>query len=54
MEGLGSPGVGLGVDRVKAPVVAHTGQYRIARGRARRRSPSWTWRDEEIEVGGPL
>jgi hypothetical protein len=54
MEGLGSPGVGLGVDQVRALVVVHPGQYRFAGGCARRRSPLWTWRGEEIEVRGSL
>jgi hypothetical protein len=53
MEGLGPPGVGLGVDRVRAPVVAHLDRYKFAGGHARRRSPPWTWRGKEIEVWGP-
>jgi hypothetical protein len=49
---LGSPGVELGVNRVRAPVVAHPGRYKFAGGRAHRRSPSWTECGEEIEVQG--
>jgi hypothetical protein len=52
MEGLESLGVGLGVNQVRAPVVAHLGRYKFAGERAHRRSPSWTRRSEEIEVGG--
>jgi hypothetical protein len=52
MEGLGSPGMGLGVNQVRAPIVAHPGRYKFAGGRANRRSPSRTWRCEEIEVRG--
>jgi hypothetical protein len=52
MEGLGSPGVGLGVNQVRAPVVAHHGRYKFVGGRAHRRSPSGTWHCEEIEVRG--
>jgi hypothetical protein len=52
MEGLGSPGVGLGDDQVRAQVVAHLGRYKFAGERAHRRSPSSTWRCEEIEVWG--
>jgi hypothetical protein len=37
-EGLGSPGVGIGVNRVRASVVAHPGRYKLAGGRAHRRS----------------
>jgi hypothetical protein len=32
VEGLGSPGVGFGVSRVRAPTVAYSGQYKFARG----------------------
>jgi hypothetical protein len=52
MERLGSPGLGLGVDQVRAPVVAHPGRYKLAGGRAHRRSPSGTWVCKEIEVQG--
>jgi hypothetical protein len=51
-DGLGLPGVGLGVNQVWAPVIAHPGPYKFAGGRARRRSPSGTWACEEIEVRG--
>jgi hypothetical protein len=44
--------VELGVDRVRAPVVAHPDQYKFAGGRAHRCSPSWTECSEEIEVQG--
>jgi hypothetical protein len=54
MEGLGSPGVGIGVDRVRASVIAHPGWYKLVGGRAHRRSPSGTWVCEVIEVGGVL
>jgi hypothetical protein len=54
MEGLGSPGVGIGVDRARASVVEHPGRYKIVGGRAHRRSPSGTWVCEEIEVRGVL
>jgi hypothetical protein len=47
---LGSPRVELGVDRVRALVVAFSGRYKFVGGHARRRSPSWTWRCEEKEV----
>jgi hypothetical protein len=43
MEELGSPGVGLGVDQVRAPVVAHPGRYKLAGGQAHCRWPSGTW-----------
>jgi hypothetical protein len=49
---LGSPGVELGVDRVRASVVVHLGRYKIAGGRVHRSSPSGTWVYEEIEVQG--
>jgi hypothetical protein len=42
MEGLGSPGMGLGVNQVRTQVVAHLGRYKFAGGRAHRRSPSGT------------
>jgi hypothetical protein len=32
MEGLGSPGVGIGVDRVRVSVVAYPGWYKFAGG----------------------
>jgi hypothetical protein len=54
MEGLGSPGVGIGVDRVRVLVVAYPGQYKLAEEHAHRRSPSGTWVCEGIEVGGVL
>ena len=38
MVGLGSLGVGLGVDQAIAPVVMHIGRYKFAGGRAHRRS----------------
>jgi hypothetical protein len=44
--------VGLGVNQVRAPVVAHHGRYKFVGGRAHRRSPSGTWHCEEIEVRG--
>jgi hypothetical protein len=50
--GLGSPGVELGVDRVRAPVVVHPGWYKFAGGHTHRRSPSWTECGEEIKVQG--
>jgi hypothetical protein len=49
-DGLGSPKVELGVDRVRTLVVAYSGQYEFTRGRARRRSASGTWSCEEKEV----
>jgi hypothetical protein len=54
MEGLGSLGVGEGVDRVRVSVVAHPGRYKLVGGRAHHRSSSGTWVCEEIEVGGAL
>jgi hypothetical protein len=54
IEGLGSRGVGIGVDRVRASVVARLGRSKLAGGRAHRRSPLGTWVCEEIEVGGVL
>jgi hypothetical protein len=42
MEGLGSRGVGLGVNQVRASVAVHPGQYKFAGGRGHRRSPSGT------------
>jgi hypothetical protein len=54
MEGLGLPGVGFRVSRVREPVIVHPGRYKFAGGCARCRSPSWTWRGKVIEVGGPL
>jgi hypothetical protein len=54
VEGLGSPGMGLGVNQVRTPVVAHPGRYKFAEGRTHRRSPSGTWHCEEIEVRGVL
>jgi hypothetical protein len=44
--------VELGVDRVRALVVAHLGQYKFTGGHAHRRSPSWTKCGKEIEVQG--
>jgi hypothetical protein len=38
MVGLGLPGVGLGVDQVRAPVVTHLGWYKFTGGRVHRRS----------------
>jgi hypothetical protein len=32
VEGLGSPGVGFGVSRVRALAVAYSGQYKFAGG----------------------
>jgi hypothetical protein len=32
MEGLGSPGVGFGVSRVRAPAIACSDQYKFAVG----------------------
>jgi hypothetical protein len=52
MEGLGSLGVGLGVNQVRAPVAVHLNRYKFAGGRAHRHSPSGTWRCKEIEVRG--
>jgi hypothetical protein len=52
MGGLGSPGVELGVDGVRASVVAHPGRYKIVVGRAHRCSPSGTLVCEETEVQG--
>jgi hypothetical protein len=50
-EGLGLPGVGIGVNQVRASVVAHPDRYKLVGGRAHRRSTSGTWVCEEIEVG---
>jgi hypothetical protein len=50
IEGLKSPGVGIGVDRVRASVVVHPGRYKFAGGSAHCRSPLGTWLCEEIEV----
>jgi hypothetical protein len=47
IEELGSPGLGIGVDQVRASVVAHPGQYKLAGGRTHRHSPSGTWLCEE-------
>jgi hypothetical protein len=52
IEGLGSPGVGIGVDQVRTSVVGHPGRYKLAGGRAHHRSPSGTWVCEEKEVQG--
>jgi hypothetical protein len=52
MAGLESPGVEIGVDQVRASVVAYPSRYRLTGGRAHRRSPSGTWVCEEIEVRG--
>jgi hypothetical protein len=41
-DGLGSPGVELGVYQVRTLVFAHSGRYKFTGGRARRRSPSGT------------
>jgi hypothetical protein len=38
MEGLGSPGVGAGVNQIMASVVEHPGWNKLAGGRAHRRS----------------
>jgi hypothetical protein len=54
MEGLGSPGVGIGVNRVRASVIVHPGRYKLVGGHAHRRSPLGTWVCEGIEVGGVL
>jgi hypothetical protein len=32
MEGLGSPGVGFGVSRVRAPAIAYSGHYKFVGG----------------------
>ena len=32
VEGLGSPGVGFGVSRVRVPAVAYSGQYKFVGG----------------------
>jgi hypothetical protein len=45
--------VEIGIDQVRASVVAYPGRYRLAGGRAHRRSPSGTWVYEETEVQGP-
>jgi hypothetical protein len=50
---LESLGVEIGVDRVRASVVAYPGRYRLVGGRAHRRSPSGTWVCEETEIQGP-
>jgi hypothetical protein len=42
MEGLGSLGVGIGVDRVRASVVAHLSRYKLIGGHAHRCSPLGT------------
>jgi hypothetical protein len=33
IEGLGSPGLGFGVSRVRAPTIAYSGQYKFAGAR---------------------
>jgi hypothetical protein len=53
MVGLESPGVEIGVDRVRASIVAFPGRYRLTGGRAHCRLPSGTWGCEETEVQGP-
>jgi hypothetical protein len=53
-DGLGSPGVELGVNRVRTLVVVYFGRYKFTGERARRHSSSGTWSCEEIEVGGVL
>jgi hypothetical protein len=53
MEGLGSPGVGFGVSRLRAPTIVYSGQYKFVGGHAHRRSLSWTWRSKETEIQGP-
>jgi hypothetical protein len=50
---LESPGVGIGVDQVRASVAAYLGRYRLTGECARRRSPSWTWRSKETEIQEP-
>jgi hypothetical protein len=52
MAELESPGVEIGVDQVRASVVEYPGRYRLAGGRAHRRSPSGTWVCEKTEVQG--
>jgi hypothetical protein len=49
-DGLGSPGVELGVDRVRTLVVVYFSRYEFTGERARRRSPLGTWSCEEKEV----
>jgi hypothetical protein len=49
-----SPGVEIGVNRVRTLVVAYSGRYKFTRERACRCSPSGTWSCEEKEVGGVL
>jgi hypothetical protein len=49
-----SPGVEIGVNRVRASVIVHPGRYKLAGGRALRRSTSGTWVCKEIEIGGAL
>jgi hypothetical protein len=48
-----SLGVEIGVNRVRALVVAHPGWYKLAGGRAHRRLTSGTWVCKEIEREGP-
>jgi hypothetical protein len=50
MEGLGSPGVEFAGDQVRSLAFAYPGRYKLAGGRAHRRSSSGTWVYEETEV----
>jgi hypothetical protein len=52
MVGLESSGVEIGVDRVRASVIAYHGRYRLAGGCAHRRLLLGTWVCEETEVHG--
>jgi hypothetical protein len=47
-----SPKSKFGINQVRTPAVAHSCQYKFARGRAHRHSLSETWRWEEREVRG--
>jgi hypothetical protein len=54
IEGLMSPGVELDVSRVRGPVLAYSGWFMLAAGRAHHCSTSGTWVCKEIEIGGAL
>jgi hypothetical protein len=53
VDGLGSPGVEFGVDRVRSLAFAYSSRYRLAGECVHRRRWSGTWSCEETKREGP-